>query len=222
MTASTHPSSPAIWPRPGALLLDAMGTLIGLRATVGATYAACAAEHGLTVSAEAIDRGFAAVLRQAPPLAFPGLEGEALPAAERRWWGERVDAALQAAGGPPAPIALQEELFERFADPRLWRVYDDVAPRLEQWRSQGLRLAVVSNFDGRLSGLLRGLGLSAWIEQVVVSSRAGAAKPSPVPFRIALEALGLPPQQAWHVGDSPEDAEGARATGLRCLIVRRR
>ena len=56
---------------------------------------------------------------------------------------------------------------------------------------------------------------------VVVSSSAGAAKPSPKPFRLALEELEPPPDQAWHVGDSAEDAEGARAAGLRCLMVQR-
>jgi putative hydrolase of the HAD superfamily len=80
---------------------------------------------------------------------------------------------------------------------------------------------VVSNFDSRLEGVLTGLGLADWFETVVVSSRAGAAKPSPVPFQQALAALGLSPAQAWHVGDSPEDEAGARAAGLRCLIVRR-
>jgi putative hydrolase of the HAD superfamily len=56
---------------------------------------------------------------------------------------------------------------------------------------------------------------------VVVSSRAGAAKPSPRPFQLALEALGATAAEAWHVGDSPEDEAGARAAGLRCLLVRR-
>jgi hypothetical protein len=55
-----------------------MGTLIGLRSPVGATYAAVAAEHGIDVAPAAIDRAFPGVLRQAPPLAFPGLEGDRL------------------------------------------------------------------------------------------------------------------------------------------------
>ena len=38
----------------------------------------------------------------------------------------------------------------------------------------------------------------------------------------SLAALDLAPDQAWHIGDSPEDADGARAAGLPCLLVRRR
>jgi len=209
------------WPRPRALLLDAMGTLIGLRRSVGSTYASAAADHGIAIDPARIDQHFPTLYRKAPPLAFPGLVGDALLKAEREWWGDRIHEVLQAAGGPAAPQALQSDLFERFADPALWQVYADVPERLRAWHSSGLRLAVVSNFDQRLDGLLVGLGLADWLGPVVVSSRAGAAKPSPEPFRQALTSLGLAPHQAWHVGDSPEDAQGASAAGLRCLLVRR-
>ncbi|MCT0211045.1 MAG: haloacid dehalogenase [Cyanobium sp.] len=199
-----------------------MGTLIGLRESVGTTYAAAAAGHGITLSAAAIDQVFPAVLRQAPPLAFPGLQQQELERAERQWWGARIDAALQGAGsGARAPGALQEELYLRFADPALWRVLPGVAPALEHWAAVGLRLAVVSNFDGRLNGLLSGLGLAEHLQAVIVSSAAGAAKPDPLPFRLALTALGLEAAEVWHVGDSPEDAEGAAATGVRCLRIQR-
>ncbi len=198
-----------------------MGTLIGLRESVGTTYAAAAAGHGITVSAAAIDQAFPAVLRQAPPLAFPGLHQHELERAERQWWGARIDAALLAGSGAPAPAALQEELYLRFADPALWRVLPGVAPALEHWAAEGLQLAVVSNFDGRLHGLLSGLGLADHLQAVIVSSAAGAAKPDPLPFRLALTAIGLEAAQVWHVGDSPEDAEGAAAAGVRCLRIQR-
>lgn len=209
------------WPRPQALLLDAMGTLIGLRRPVGETYAEHAAGHGIHVDADAISRTLLPVLRQAPPLAFPGLQGEALLVAEQDWWGDRIDTVLRITAGAEAPTALRRELFEHYADPAVWRVYSDVPERLQRWQAAGLRLAVVSNFDSRLHGILDGLDLSPWLDQVIISSTVGAAKPSPLPFRRALEGLGLQPHQAWHVGDSPEDGDGARAAGLRCLIVRR-
>ncbi|MFM7733908.1 MAG: HAD-IA family hydrolase [Cyanobium sp.] len=219
MSASAPVS--AGWSRPEALLLDAMGTLISLRRPLGATYAEAAADHGLAVDPGAIDAAFRTVYAEAPPLAFPGLGGEALREAEIGWWGGRIDAVLQATLGRPGPVALHRRLFEAFADPALWRVYDDVPAMLERWSEAGIRLAVVSNFDSRLPGLLEGLGIGAWIGPVVVSSSAGAAKPSPLPFQLALEALDVAAERAWHVGDSPEDEAGARAAGVRCLIVRR-
>jgi putative hydrolase of the HAD superfamily len=213
---------------PRGLLLDAMGTLIGLHRSVGSSYAALAADFGLTAEADAIDRAFPRVYREAPPLAFPGLDGEALRAAEIAWWGARIAEVLAAArpdpreqGAEGLPEGLAPALFEHFAEPAQWRVYPEVPDCLRRWRRRELRLAVVSNFDSRLAGLLEGLGLAEHLEAVVVSSQAGAAKPDPAPYRQALAALALEPHEVWHVGDSPDDDAGAQAAGIRCLLVQR-
>lgn len=216
---------PLITGAPAALLLDAMGTLIGLRRSVGHTYADVARHHGVIVDPAAIDRALPAVLRLAPPLAFPGLQGSELLAAERQWWARRIEDTFRATGGNLAEIELHPqlalELFDRFAEPDLWQVYPDVIGPMGRWQRAGLRLAVVSNFDQRLHGLVKGLGLADLLELVVVSSAAGAAKPSPQPFKLALDSLGLGPEQVWHVGDSPEDVAGARAAGITCLRIQR-
>lgn len=215
---------------PRGLLLDAMGTLIGLRTSVGITYAELAAQHGLTVDAAAIDQHFPRIYRQAPPLAFPDLASEnlatpALEEAEIRWWSARIAEVLAAAGADgmtsEPPPELGRALFSRFAQADLWRVYDDVPTYLEAWHRRGLRLAVVSNFDSRLPGLLDSLGLGQWLEAVVVSSAAGAAKPDPRPYQQALTQLNLAASEVWHVGDSPEDGAGARAAGIRWVKVQR-
>jgi putative hydrolase of the HAD superfamily len=200
-----------------------MGTLITLRQSVGTTYGAVAAEHGVPVEAAAIDAHFPAIYQAAPPLAFSLDDSGELLEAERGWWGERIREVFRAIEGTPEPSdALIRALFERFAQPQLWRVYPDVPERLASWRRQGLRLGVVSNFDRRLHGLLDSLGLRPWLERVIVSSEVGAAKPSPLPFQRAMDALDLQPHQVWHVGDQPEDVEGAARAGVRCLLLRRR
>jgi len=214
------PPAPARPPR--GLLLDAMGTLIGLREPVGQTYARLAGEHGITVEAAAVQQAFGQAWRQAPPLAFPGLTGEALAEAERRWWWQRIDASLVGAGGRPATAELVDALLAHYANATAWRVYADVPPLLQRWRQRGLALAVVSNFDSRLEGLLEALDLRHWLQAVVISSSAGAAKPQPEPFQQALALLQLAPGEAWHVGDSPEDAAGAAAAGVRFIQVQRR
>jgi putative hydrolase of the HAD superfamily len=112
-------------------------------------------------------------------------------------------------------------LFERFAQADLWHVYADVPAQLEAWHRRGLKLAVVSNFDSRLPGLLEALGLARWLNAVVVSSAAGAAKPDPLPFQQALARLNLGAAEVWHVGDSPEDGAGARAAGIHWVQVKR-
>jgi putative hydrolase of the HAD superfamily len=174
--------------RPRGLLLDAMGTLITLRQSVGTSYAALAEVHGVIVDAAAIDAVFPTMYRQAPPLAFDGLDGTTLLEAEIGWWGDRINETFAALDLPSPPPALQRDLFEHFAQPQPWMVYSDVEPQLRAWRQAGLRLAVVSNFDSRLRGLLQSLGLMAHLEAVVISSEAGAAKPDPRPLHLALAA----------------------------------
>jgi len=209
------------WHRPKGLLLDAMGTLITLVDSVGHGYAAVAAEHGLEVEPAAIDAAFPEVYRRAPALAFGPLDHDGLEAAERRWWGERIGETFAAIGAPPPDLSLQHALFDHFAQSDCWRLYNEVEEQLQQWRQVGLKLAVVSNFDRRLHGLLEGLGVLPLFDAVVVSSEAGAAKPDPKPFALALEALQLNSTEVWHVGDSPEDLAGARAAGLHCVLLER-
>lgn len=206
---------------PQGLLLDAMGTLIGLREPVGHTYARVAAGHGLNLDAEQIERGFRQAYRDAPPLAFPGLTGPELHEAEQAWWSARIASSLSAAGVHRMPESLGVALFKHYADAGAWQVYPDVTSQLQRWGKQGLKLAVVSNFDSRLPELLQQLGLSPWLSAVVVSSSVGAAKPDPLPFQIALEQLQLDAGQVWHVGDSHDDVAGATAAGLPCIQVRR-
>jgi len=216
--ASTNPSRLR---RPDGLLLDAMGTLIGLREPVGVTYAELAGRHGIAVTPAAVQAGFARAWQTAPPLAFPALADTDLRRAELTWWGELIRLSLDPSGASSPPVELVEALFQHYAQPEAWRVFADVPAMLERWHRRGLALAVVSNFDTRLPELLAQLGLTRWLQVVVVSSAAGAAKPDPAPFHLALDQLGLPGEAVWHVGDSPEDLNGAAAAGLPCVLVQR-
>ena len=207
--------------RPRGLLLDAMGTLITLRDSVGSSYAALARSHGVVVDAAAIDAVFPAIYRQAPPLAFAGRSGEDLLRAEIGWWGERISETFAALALPPPDDALQRALFDHFAEAERWLVYGEVEAQLRCWRQAGLRLAVVSNFDSRLHGLLQSLGLRPLLDAVVISSEVGAAKPDPRPLELALAALELTPDQAWHIGDSPDDVAAARSAGMHYLRIER-
>jgi putative hydrolase of the HAD superfamily len=94
---------------------------------------------------------------------------------------------------------------------------------LAELHGLGLRLAVVSNWDPRLPGLLERLHLARWFDAVVYSSAVGVEKPDVRIFRHAVDQLGVSPAAALHVGDARlEDVEGAEAAGLRALLLDRR
>jgi putative hydrolase of the HAD superfamily len=202
--------------------LDAGGTLIAVAEPVGVTYARIAARHGLRVSADTAERGFHDAFAEAPPLAFPADSPARLRDRERRWWRAIVGRAI-GPGPKPALDAAFDELFAHYTDAGAWRVFPEVPGALATLRDRGLRLAVVSNFDGRLAPLIDALGVGRLVDAVVHSSSAGSAKPDPGIFRIALARLGVEPADALHAGDEPlEDVEGARRAGMRALLVDRR
>jgi putative hydrolase of the HAD superfamily len=203
-----------------AVTFDAAGTLIAPAEPVAVTYARAARRHGIVADVEAVARGFAAAFESAPPLAFPGLPAARVPAAERAWWHAVVQRALGASGA--GLDACVDGLLAHYAEPAAWRVFPDVLPALATLGARGLRLAVVSNFDGRLPGLLAGLGLAPSFAAVCWSSAVGAAKPEAAIFRAACTALGSAPEATMHVGDAVDaDVRGARAAGLRTVLLDR-
>ena len=62
------------------------------------------------------------------------------------------------------------------------------------------------------------IGIGHHFDFVVTPAEAGAAKPDPAMFELALNAAGAPPGSVVHVGDDPvRDVAGAAALGLRTV-----
>lgn len=107
------------------------------------------------------------------------------------------------------------------ADVWSWIVRDAVAA-LRRLAETGVPLAIVSNSDGTVEGLLRrnaicqvGRGAGTSVTVVVDSAVVGAEKPDPAIFGHALGALDVPAATAVHVGDTVHaDVAGARAAGV--------
>jgi putative hydrolase of the HAD superfamily len=101
-------------------------------------------------------------------------------------------------------------------------VYPDVIRALDELRDRGLKLVVVSNWDCSLPSVLERCGLEGRLDGTITSAGAGARKPDPAIFAAALELAGCEPAEALHVGDTPEeDVAGARAAGIRPLLIDR-
>jgi putative hydrolase of the HAD superfamily len=142
-----------------------------------------------------------------------------LRAREKAWWHAVVREVFAA-----TPVAdfdgYFDDLFTFFASAAAWRVDPDAAPLLTRLRTAGVRILVVSNFDARVRGVLAALGLADLVDQITISSEAGAAKPDPRIFATALAAAGLRPSEVLHVGDTArEDLAAARAAGLEVVLV---
>jgi putative hydrolase of the HAD superfamily len=204
-----------------AVLFDAGDTLFRVRGSVGHAYSTVAARHGVIVAPHDIAPRFRAAFQQMPPLAFPDAPADQLPQREYAWWKQVV--ATVFSGERFADFdAFFRELFESFAEAAAWELFPDVRPTLAALKARGLRLGLVSNFDGRLVSICNGLGIADNFDVLVMSGRAGAAKPDPRIFEITLARLGVEAAETVHVGDSErEDVEGARAAGLRAILIQR-
>jgi putative hydrolase of the HAD superfamily len=99
-------------------------------------------------------------------------------------------------------------------------LFDDALPVLAELRRQGLKLGLVSNTGRDVDQFLAHHGIEV---DAALSSRVhGKVKPHPTIFRAVLERLGVEPEHAAMVGDSPEDdLEGARGLGMKAFLVDR-
>ncbi len=103
-----------------------------------------------------------------------------------------------------------------------FRIFPDVIDGLEQLKMQGIRVAVISNWDTSLHRVLQCCGLAEKFELVLASLEEGVEKPDPGLFRIALGAMAVRPDEVLHVGDNPvDDLQGAWAAGMSALLIDR-
>src|SRR5438093_2479914 len=101
-----------------------------------------------------------------------------------------------------------------------FHLYEDALPALEAMRRHGLRVGLISNGQRDLVEFAEHHGLA--VDVAVGSTEHGRIKPHPSIFETALTALEVGPSEAVMVGDSYEDdIEGARAIGIRAILVDR-
>ena len=210
---------------PKVIFLDAMGTLFGLKTSVGEIYQQYALKHGVRADAHEIDRAFIESFKSAPPLAFSVTKLTALEEQEFNWWKNVVRVTflkLNLIEKFDSFTDFFSDIYNYFATKDPWLVFPDVVPALNRWQSKSIELGVISNFDTRLNGILKALELEQFFTSITISSEAGFAKPDPHIFEIALNKHGFIAQQAWHIGDSfTEDRQGAKQAGIRAFCLNR-
>jgi len=125
--------------------------------------------------------------------------------------------------------ALLEALCRCFVRPIFKRArrYDDTLPVLQQLRSEGRRIAIVSNTAWGSPGelwreeIVRH-GLDGLVDTVVFCRDVGWRKPAPQIFAYTLEKVGVGPEDCIFVGDDPRwDFCGPRAVGIAAVLLDR-
>jgi beta-phosphoglucomutase-like phosphatase (HAD superfamily) len=84
----------------------------------------------------------------------------------------------------------------------------------------GLRVAIASSSESEwVEPLLERLGIRDRFDHVACYGRGLAAKPAPDTYRAACAAVGVEPNAAIAIEDSPHGVAAAKAAGLWCVAV---
>ena len=187
-----------------AVTIDAYGTVVRLTGPVPELRAGLAA-LGVERDAEAVGLAFAKESAYYREHSFEGRDEASLYDLRLRC----VAIILHELGSDLEPAAF----VDGFVAAMRFELLPEAGAALQKLRRHGLAVAVVSNWDVDLARHLGGLGLGD--VPVVTSAQAGAPKPDPAVFTLALELLGVQPSRALHVGDSDADEAGASAAGMQ-------
>ena len=116
--------------------------------------------------------------------------------------------------------ACATEITEGWTRHENFELYEDTIPVLEELRRAGLKLGLVSNSARDVQEFARHHALD--VDVGISSFHHGKTKPHASIFRAALELLEVEPAEAAMVGDTVEDdVEGARAVGIRAILIDR-
>jgi HAD superfamily hydrolase (TIGR01662 family) len=101
-----------------------------------------------------------------------------------------------------------------------FELYDDVPDALAALRAAGLRIGLVSNSARDVHEFARHHGLD--VDAGISSFHHGRTKPHASIFRAVLDLLEVEPGETVMVGDTiADDIDGARAVGMRAILVDR-
>jgi putative hydrolase of the HAD superfamily len=113
-------------------------------------------------------------------------------------------------------------LYETFSNPENYRLFDDTLPTITALRERGVRLGVISNFEGWLRDMLARFELLDLFEVVAISGDLELEKPDPRIFEWAMREMGVRPDVSLHIGDSPNfDAQPAHDLGMTGVLLDR-
>jgi len=138
---------------------------------------------------------------------------------------ERFRQLLALAGGTAdgaAAAAAEAAAAYRAAYLAHWRPVEGALELLAAVHGRLATGVVTNNVAAEQRQKIAACGFGPLLDAVVISEEAGVTKPDPRIFRMALDQLGRPAEEAVMIGDAWEtDIAGARAAGIRPIWFNR-
>lgn len=145
---------------------------------------------------------------------------------EIRWMvGNGVRLLMERAVPGGANHPLFEEIFTEFRtyyashSQDTTAPYEGILPMLSCLKTQGVRMAVVSNKMHAATQTLVGAHFGHYIDVAIGDAPGVPRKPAPDMVLAAMRQLGVDSQHTYYVGDSDVDVMTAQNTQLSCISV---
>jgi HAD superfamily hydrolase (TIGR01549 family) len=139
---------------------------------------------------------------------------------EEIWIAFTEQIVLGMGGEPEGARACATDMVREWERHENFALYEDALPVLDELRRRELAIGLISNGQRDLEEFVEHHLLD--VDATVGSKSHGRVKPHPSIFLAALEALEVGPDETAMVGDSYEDdIEGARALGIRAILLDR-
>jgi putative hydrolase of the HAD superfamily len=201
--------------QPAAVLVDALGTLIGIEPPWQRLVDLLDRRQAITITLEQAVPALRAEMAHYRTHCQQARDAASLAALRDDCAGVVADAL-----GPPVAGLARPALTQTLLDSLRFAAYPDAAGALAGLRRRSVRVVVLSNWDISLHDVLAQAGLAGLVDGVVCSAEAGISKPAAEIFDAALAVAGVPAGRAVHVGDSyAEDVLGARAAGVEPVLL---
>ncbi|KAM9993427.1 hypothetical protein ACTFIZ_011387 [Dictyostelium cf. discoideum] len=239
-----------------AIIFDATGTLFKVRGTISGNYSKVLNQHGIKLKQD-IDNNFlkqfSKLSNEYPSYGFSmdesndGKYKNLTVNGEKNaflWWSQLIKNLLSTSSNltneqiEQIPLSTYKELYNKFGSVtgdnvigqhNFWEIYPEVKPTLNKIKEDlGCYLGVISNFDERLTPILKQLDIENYFQNNVTTSiDCGYQKPHENIFQHCFDKLltldpSLKKEEVIYVGDNiKKDVIGSNDFGFTpCLINR--
>lgn len=96
---------------------------------------------------------------------------------------------------------------------------DGIRDTLENWKKEGYMRIIFSNAFLSREGLIKRMGLDAYVDGSILSPQAGAAKPDTAMYAYALEKYDLEAKNGWIVDNEVENIQAFQKMGGQGAVV---
>jgi len=206
----------------GAVFFDLYNTIARFDPAREEIQARAAAGFGMILTREGVDRGyhtadaFFAETTSSRPI-------REMSADEQERFFSRYQQLVLKGAGQDVDLETALRMWQHIRSQQYgMKLFDDVIPAFDALRADGRIVGVISNYARPGAAIAEDLGFAGHADLVVTSLEAGAQKPDPAVFEMALGRAGVKAADAVHVGDQLEsDIQGALAAGVRPVLIDR-